>query len=92
MFSSGRRDSNFLHLSVRRANKDEVVVTVKDNAGGIDPANVDRVFDPFYTSKPSGTGLGLTVCKEIVESMQGDLSVQLVPGGTAFSMTLPVAS
>ena len=88
----GRRDSNFLHLSVRRANKDEVVVTVKDNAGGIDPANVDRVFDPFYTSKPSGTGLGLTVCKEIVESMQGDLSVQLVPGGTAFSMTLPVAS
>ena len=89
---SGRRDSNLIHLIVSRSDNDEVVFTVKDNAGGIDPAYVDRVFDPFYTSKPSGTGLGLTVCKEIIESMQGDLSVQLVPGGTAFSVTLPVAS
>ena len=72
-----------------------VVVTVADEGPGIPKENQRKVFDPFFTTKPvgQGTGLGLPVCRSIVESFAGTL--ELAPAvagqGTKFVLTLPKA-
>ncbi len=71
-----------------------VVMTIRDTGCGIDPADMKTIFDPFFSTKPegTGTGLGLSVCLGIVESHNGTIGVQSVPGeGTAFTITLPQA-
>lgn len=66
-------------------------VTVADTGGGIPEAMRNRVFDPFCTTKESGTGLGLAVCQRIVEDHHGDIRFATSPGGTAFTLELPAA-
>ena len=70
-----------------------VEVSVKDTGSGIRPEHMDRIFDPFYTTKPvgRGTGLGLSICYSIVESLGGSVAVRSEPGeGTRFTVSLPV--
>jgi signal transduction histidine kinase len=68
----------------------EVWVRVADNALGIDEETRERIFDPFYTSRENGTGLGLALCRKIVNGHQGTIEVESVPGeGTEFVMTFP---
>ena len=68
----------------------EVWVRVRDNGPGIDPARMQKVFSPFYTSKSSGTGLGLYICRLIVEGHGGQIWVDSFPGaGTSFSVFFP---
>jgi two-component system NtrC family sensor kinase len=70
-----------------------IVIEVADTGPGIPPANLDRVFDPFYTTKPvgKGTGLGLSICYGIVKKMGGDIRVQsVIDAGTTFTIELPV--
>ncbi|MGA7523880.1 MAG: GAF domain-containing protein [Acidobacteriaceae bacterium] len=76
----------------------ELVVSVKDSGIGIAPADQPKVFEKFkqvgdtLTDKPKGTGLGLPICKEIVEYHGGRIWVESVPGeGSTFSFTLPLA-
>jgi C4-dicarboxylate-specific signal transduction histidine kinase len=68
--------------------QESVVVTVLDSGeGGYDAA---RLFEPFYTTKAGGLGLGLAICRGIVEAHGGRLAAQRTDGGTEFAMTLPV--
>lgn len=68
-----------------------ISVTVSDNGPGIDPAQQAQIFDMFHTTKPNGSGLGLTVVNQIVRSHDGQLSVESRPGRTEFSVFLPIA-
>jgi PAS domain S-box-containing protein len=67
-----------------------VTITVADTGTGIDPAHCDRIFDPFFTTKDHGMGLGLAICRSIVEAHGGALRVSpRDPVGTVFHLTLP---
>ncbi|WP_287881897.1 ATP-binding protein [Aquitalea sp.] len=70
-----------------------VCVTVADNGAGIPAAQLEQIFAPFFTSKPDGLGLGLNICRTIVEAHGGSITVENRPdGGAAFTFTLPLAS
>jgi signal transduction histidine kinase len=67
-----------------------VLVAVCDSGPGIDPAHLDRVFDAFYTTKSSGTGMGLSICRSIIHAHGGKLWAEAnEPRGAAFKFTLP---
>jgi signal transduction histidine kinase len=73
---------------------DEVVIRVADTGVGL-PQPAERIFEPFFTTKPpgKGTGLGLTICKDFVESMEGSLAAATGEGGGAvFTVRIPVGS
>jgi C4-dicarboxylate-specific signal transduction histidine kinase len=79
-----------LSISTERRGADEVLVTVRDLGPGIDPDLLERVFDSFYTTKPSGIGLGLSICRSIIEAHGGRLwAAANEPTGAAFQFTLP---
>nr|WP_233287105.1 AAA family ATPase [Bradyrhizobium oropedii] len=66
------------------------LVAVRDSGPGIDPANLDRVFDTFYTTKSSGTGMGLSICRSIINAHGGKLWAEAnKPRGAVFQFTLP---
>ncbi|WP_289028074.1 ATP-binding protein [uncultured Paraglaciecola sp.] len=68
-----------------------VSVSVKDNGPGIKDENINRIFEPFYTTKSNGTGLGLAVVKSVAQSHQGKISVSnLADGGACFTLRLPI--
>ncbi|HVW87587.1 MAG TPA: ATP-binding protein [Bryobacteraceae bacterium] len=76
-------------MSAAREN-DAVVIRVKDQGAGIPAEHVDHVFDPFFTLKETGTGLGLPVAHGIVTQHGGELQVESTgPRGTVFAVTLP---
>jgi hypothetical protein len=67
-----------------------VVVAVHDSGPGIDPSHLERVFDAFYTTKSSGTGMGLSICRSIIDAHGGRLWAEAnEPRGTIFQFTLP---
>jgi signal transduction histidine kinase len=85
-------DDNRRVLTVRTGESDgkAIVAEVEDTGPGIDPENVKRVFDPFVTTKPGGMGLGLAICRMIMDRHGGQLSVSAAqPRGTIFRMVLP---
>lgn len=72
---------------------DGVHLAVADTGAGMDEETLAQLFTPFFTTKTSGTGLGLVSCKRIVESLGGTISVASEPGaGTRFDLWLPVAT
>jgi signal transduction histidine kinase len=69
---------------------DQVFVAVQDSGIGIDPEHVDRLFNSFFTTKPSGMGMGLSICRSIIEAHGGKLRASSnVGGGATFQFTLP---
>ncbi|WP_426414158.1 AAA family ATPase [Bradyrhizobium ganzhouense] len=67
------------------------LVAVRDSGPGIDPLCFDRVFSTFYTTKPSGTGMGLSICRTIIHAHGGKLWAEANnPRGAAFQFTLPL--
>lgn len=64
-------------------NPDEVLVSVRDRGSGIPEENTMRIFDPFFTTKPDGTGMGLAICRSIVEMHDGRIWAENCPGGGA---------
>ncbi|KUM27362.1 histidine kinase [Mesorhizobium loti] len=70
----------------------EVLVAVYDTGLGIDSSQVERIFDAFYTTKPSGTGMGLSICRSIIDAHGGRFWVEPnEPRGAVFRFTLPGA-
>jgi C4-dicarboxylate-specific signal transduction histidine kinase len=70
----------------------EVIIAVEDSGPGIDPKDVDRVFDPFSTTKSQGMGMGmgLSICRSIIEAHHGHLSASLgITRGAVFQIALP---
>ena len=68
-----------------------IEVTVSDTGPGIPAEVIDRIFSPFFTTKPQGSGLGLAIVRKIVDAHDGRIDVGARPGGgTVFSVTLPV--
>jgi len=68
----------------------DVLVTVKDSGPGLAPASAERVFDTFYTTKPTGLGVGLSICRSIIEVHGGQLWVTAnLPRGATFQFTVP---
>jgi signal transduction histidine kinase len=69
-----------------------VQVDVADDGPGVPPDVVDRIFSPFFTTKPQGSGLGLAIVRKIVDAHDGRIDVTVKPGGgTQFRITLPVS-
>lgn len=71
--------------------EDFVQVTVKDNGGGIDPEMSTNLFNPFYSTKASGMGMGLAICQSIVKSHGGKLWYAPADRGSIFAFTIPKA-
>lgn len=69
--------------------QDGVRIVVQDDGVGIAEEDLDRVFDPFYTTKPDGTGLGLSVSYSVVRQYGGTIRVESKPGRTVFTVDLP---
>jgi signal transduction histidine kinase len=66
-----------------------VEIAFQDTGNGIAPGELQRVFDPFFTTRPSGTGLGLAIARKILESMGGHIGVESTVGsGTTFRIWL----
>ncbi len=78
-----------------RSQETTVVVEISDTGSGIDPANLQKVWEPFFTTKPEGkgTGLGLAICRRTVEEHRGTISVESESGrGTTFKIILPTTT
>ncbi|MBX3160150.1 MAG: PAS domain S-box protein [Deltaproteobacteria bacterium] len=88
----GDRDGKITIEVHPSSDQTRVVCVVRDNGSGIAPEQIDRIFQPFFTTKPEdkGTGLGLPVAREIVQSYGGNLIVESRIGvGTSFTFDLP---
>lgn len=80
-----------IKLSLSCADK-IIKVSVQDNGKGIPEESLERIFDPYFTTKEKGegTGLGLSISRQIVEKHKGTISVSSVPGKTVFTVSIPV--
>ncbi|MFH1293763.1 MAG: ATP-binding protein, partial [Pseudomonadota bacterium] len=75
---------------ITRADKNGVTVTVADNGPGIPEENIEKIFDPLFTTKPEGSGLGLAICLNILQRLGGSISVRSEAGkGASFIIQLP---
>jgi PAS domain S-box-containing protein len=82
-----------LTIKSRTDESDRVLITLEDSGTGIDPGDMDRIFDAFFTTKSDGMGMGLSICRSIIESHGGRLSA--APGhphGSAFHVVLPTVA
>jgi signal transduction histidine kinase len=80
-----------LRISTKKDTSNGVLVAVEDTGPGLDPKSVDRVFDAFYTTKPKGMGMGLPICRSIIEAHGGRLwAGPNEPRGAVFQFTLPL--
>ncbi len=81
-----------LSIRTEQSQTGGVLVAVHDSGPGIDSVNLERVFEPFYTTKTNGIGMGLSICQTIIHGHGGRLSMRAnEPRGTVFQFTLPAA-
>ena len=91
--SSDEKGARDLSIRIQQGQADGgVLVQVRDSGPGIDPRNVERVFEPFYTTKTTGVGMGLSICRSIINGHGGRLWAEAnEPRGAVFQFTLPGA-
>ncbi|WP_456727228.1 sensor histidine kinase [Bradyrhizobium sp. USDA 3397] len=78
-----------LLISTKQDHSD-VLFVVRDSGPGIDPTQLERLFEAFYTTKPNGTGMGLSICRSIINAHGGRLWAGAnEPRGAVFQFTLP---
>ncbi|HEY4404289.1 MAG TPA: ATP-binding protein [Xanthobacteraceae bacterium] len=88
---SGVEDGNReLHISTVKIEPEGVCVAVRDTGHGLRPESLPRLFEPFYTTKPDGMGMGLSICRSIIETHGGRLwATGCEPRGAQFQFTIP---
>lgn len=80
-----------LEVNVQLSEQSMLLISVKDSGKGIKRQDLVNIFDPYFTTKASGTGLGLTIVQKVIEEHHGRVSVSSSPGkGTRFDMTIPI--
>src|SRR5262249_9584746 len=85
--ADGRRIDLFLENGASR----KATVRIRDNGAGVPADKIDRIFNPFFTTKEHGTGLGMAIAKKTIEAHEGAIDVVREPGhGTEFVVTLPL--
>ena len=88
----GDRNTGCLRITTEQSG-DRVVVRISDTGSGISQEYIDRIFEPFYTTKQvgKGTGLGLSISYGIIQKHKGEIHVSSEPGqGSTFSVVLPL--
>lgn len=71
-------------------NKPMNLIKISDNGTGINPLEIQKIFEPFYTTRPDGTGLGLAIANQVIEAHNGSIAVEKAElGGTCFTLILP---
>jgi len=84
-------DERRLEVRTARGGDGSVIASVSDRGRGIPPADLERIFEPFVTTKSNGMGLGLSVCRTIVDAHGGSIVVSSEPGkGSTFTVVLPL--
>jgi signal transduction histidine kinase len=79
-----------LHISTVSVEPEGVCVAVRDTGHGLRPESLPRLFEPFYTTKPDGMGMGLSICRSIIEAHGGRLwATRCEPRGALFQFTIP---
>ena len=90
--SSVEEGARELSISTEQVQTSDILVAVQDSGPGIDPEHLERVFAPFYTTKTSGIGMGLSICRSIIAAHGGRLWAEANrPRGAIFQFTLPAA-
>ena len=88
--SGSNEGSRDLLIGTEEDGANGVRIVVRDWGSGLKPESLDRLFDAFYTTKPDGMGMGLSICRSIVEAHGGRLwATPNLPQGAAFQFTLP---
>ncbi|MFW6008921.1 MAG: ATP-binding protein [archaeon] len=83
-------NSGKLEVSVNSINEEKIKITIKDNGKGIESENINKIFNPFFTTFPKGTGLGLAVVKRLVLENKGEIYVKSKKGqGSTFNIIFP---
>jgi signal transduction histidine kinase len=87
-----KHEPRILAVTTQVRDDSSVMIEVSDTGSGISLEDVDRLFDPFFTTKSNGMGMGLSICRSILDAHAGELSiVPNVPEGTIFQVILPCA-
>jgi PAS domain S-box-containing protein len=87
------KGSRNLLISTAEDVSNSVLVAVRDSGPGLNPESLERLFDPFYTTKPSGMGMGLSICRSIIEVHGGRLwAAANAPRGAIFHFILPASA
>jgi len=89
----GDTEPRDLLIETRENEGRNILVSVSDSGFGLDPATVDRIFEPFYSTKEGGVGIGLSICRSIIEAHEGKIwAEQNNARGSTFQFTLPIAN
>ena len=84
--------TRLLRVKSAVVNPNRIMLSFEDSGTGIDSKSLERIFDPFFTTKPQGMGMGLAICRSIVEAHGGNLTVSPgIPHGSVFQIALPLA-
>lgn len=87
-----RQENGHIEISTQLTNE-RVCIIIADNGTGMSELTLQQLFQPFYTTKKKGTGIGLSICKEIIEANDGKIEAESTQGkGTTFKICLPIRS
>ena len=90
--SDGAPEGGQLSLESEQWAEDSVIIKVSDTGTGIPPKNLEKIFEPLFTTRARGIGLGLAICKKLVAANDGEITVESEVGeGTRFRIKLPIA-
>ena len=82
----------YVKIKLEKTDRNTAKISIEDNGRGMAPEVVDKAGRPFFTTKPNGTGLGLSVCRRIIEEHKGSFNIESKPGqGTTVEISLPLA-
>ena len=86
-----QEDKAELQIAAQCTNSNTIEITVQDTGTGLDEQALELIFNPFFTTKPDGLGMGLVICKSIIQAHAGHLWATQNPGpGSTFHITLPL--